>query len=164
MQTEENQVCLFSWIVCMGAVLRAMHGGVKRPRAEGLLSAPLKLKTEHESPSSSSFGCRAATLSSRFSDTMSFRLSSERVEGETLLEEEENNMGDRGEFVPSSKPSSSSTLARIGDKRPLSVEAFEFVRERKSVQASSSSLLREAGLPVHFERKLLSDPTSCRDT
>ncbi|KAF3845566.1 hypothetical protein F7725_008729 [Dissostichus mawsoni] len=63
-------------------------------------------------------------------------------------------MGDRGEFVPSSKPSSSSRLARIGDKRPLSVEAFEFVRERKSVQASSSSLLREAGLPVHFERKI----------
>lgn len=42
-------------------------------------------------------------------------------------------------------------LAKIGDKRPLIVLAFEFVRERKSVQASSSSLLREVGLPGHLE-------------
>lgn len=71
------------------------------------------------------------------------------VDGDMLLGLEYN-MGERGES--SSGTSSSSRLARIGDRRPLRVLALELVRERKSVQASSSSLLREVGLPVHLER------------
>ncbi|KAG7274893.1 hypothetical protein CRUP_014678 [Coryphaenoides rupestris] len=58
-------------------------------------------------------------------------------------------MGDSG--ASSSGTSSSSGLARMGDSRPLTVLALELVRERKSVQASRSSLLRDAGLPGHLD-------------
>lgn len=49
-------------------------------------------------------------------------------------------MGDSGASSPWT--SSSSVLARMGDRRPLTVLEQEWVRERKSVHASSSSLLR----------------------
>lgn len=51
----------------------------------------------------------------------------------------------------SSGTSLSSGLAKMGDRRPLRVLALELVRDRKSVQASSSSLLRDVGLPGHLE-------------
>ena len=52
----------------------------------------------------------------------------------------------------SSSASSSSGLARMGERRPLIVLALELVRDLKSVQASSSSLLRDVGLPVHLDK------------
>jgi hypothetical protein len=58
-------------------------------------------------------------------------------------------MGESG--ASSSWTSSNSVLARMGDRRPLTVLALELVRERKSVHASSSSLLRDVGLPGHLD-------------
>lgn len=61
-------------------------------------------------------------------------------------------MGERGAIESSSRDSSSSGLARMGERRPLTVLALELVRDLKSVQVSSSSLLRDVGLPVHLDR------------